>query len=69
MIDEEKQKILDLVGQKWVIRFNNSDGTKNMGLSNSHLTLPGVINTIRSMGGKNIVITDETIFFVDDKED
>ena len=67
MTDEKKQKILDFIGQKWVVYFDNSNGTKNMGMCNSHLMLPDIINKIRKMNGKNIVIRDETIFFVDEK--
>ncbi len=69
MIDDEKQQILDLVGQKWIFEFDMPDGSKGGGICNTHLVLPDIINKIRGRGGKNIVIRDKTIFFVDDKED
>jgi hypothetical protein len=69
MINEEEQKILDVVGQKWTLTFDSAHGTKSMGICNSHLMLPEIVNSIRSTGGKNIVITDETIFFTYDKKD
>ncbi len=66
--NEERDLIIETVGQKWVITFD-ANGTKCMGMCGSHLMLPNMINKIRESGGKNIVITDKTIFFVDDDED
>lgn len=66
--NEDKYLILDVVGQKWVVTFDMPDGTKSMGMCNSHLILPKMIDKIRLDGGKNIVITDKTIFFVDAEE-
>jgi hypothetical protein len=45
------------------------DGSKNGGIANHHHALPSIINKIREMGGKNLVITDKTIFFFDGDED
>ncbi len=67
MKDNEKQKILNLVGDKWVVRFDNADGSRNMGLCNSYHSLPYMVNKIRISGGKNMVITDETVFFYDEE--
>jgi hypothetical protein len=44
------------------------DGSKNGGIANHHHILPLIINKIRVMGGKNIVITDKTIFFFDGED-
>lgn len=69
MTNEERDLILETVGQKWVFTFDRSDGKKCMGMCNSHHGLPDIINKIRESGGKNIVIKDRTIFFVDDDEE
>lgn len=66
---EEKDLILEVIGQKWVVTFDMPDGTKSGGMFNSHLALPSIISKIRSDGGKNIVITDRTIFFVDNEKE
>jgi hypothetical protein len=66
---DEKMLILETVGQKWIMEFTMPDGSKNMGMANSHHSLPIMINKAREMGGKNIIITDKTIFFVDDENE
>jgi hypothetical protein len=67
-METDRDLVLKAVGEKWVVTYCMPDGKKNMGLCNSHLSLPDMIVGIRSSGGKNIVITDKTIFFVDDEE-
>ncbi len=68
MNDTTKEDVLAVCGEKWVVDFINADGTKNMGLCNHHQALPKLIQQIRSQGGKNIKITDQTIFFYDGDE-
>lgn len=63
-----QQEVLDVVGEKWYVTYDQ-DGEKMMGLCNHHQALPKLISHIRSLGGKNIVIVDKTIFFVDDNDD
>ncbi len=66
---DEKMMIINAIGQKWVAEFTMPDGSPNMGICDHHHQLPMFVNTIREMGGKNIVIKDKTILFVDDQED
>lgn len=63
-----QEEVLEVCGEKWVVDFHNPDGSKNMALCNHHQSLPGLIQHIRSVGGKNIIIHDKTIFFYDEEE-
>ncbi len=65
--NEIRDLILKTTNQKWEFTYENSYGAKRNGTCNTHLSLPDMINKIRQDGGKNIVITDKTIFFVDDE--
>jgi hypothetical protein len=65
----DEKLILETVGQKWFFEFTMPDGSKNGGIANHHHAIPFIINKIREMGGKNLVITDKTIFFFDEDED
>lgn len=58
----DKLEELDtILGEKWFIRFINKDGSKKVAIINDYNSIPKVIETLRSMGVVNIVITDETI--------
>lgn len=61
--------VLDVIGEKWIIKCHMPDGTINGGICNSYQGLPHAIETLRAQGCRNIVITDETIFWTDAKGD
>jgi hypothetical protein len=48
------------IGEKWVARYTNKDGSPGMGIGNHPTALPQMVNFILHSGGRNIVITDET---------
>lgn len=67
---ELKDMIIEACGEKWVATFDMPDGTKNMGMTNSHKALATLVNDIRvNFLGKNIVITDHTMLFCDKEEE
>jgi hypothetical protein len=68
MSETTQQQVLDVVGEKWVVIYTK-DNEKMMGMCNHHQALPGLISMIRSDGGKNIIIEDQTIFFVDNNDE
>lgn len=49
------------LSEKWVARYTNQDGSKGMGIGNHVNALPNMVMFILKSGGRNIVITDETI--------
>jgi hypothetical protein len=48
--------------QKWWIDFIDKDGNKNAGLTGDFNQLPLMIANILRAGGRDIVITDKTIY-------
>lgn len=50
------------VGQKWIVNFIDFEGEKSMGITDDYSNLPEMIKFILDTNGKNIVITDETIY-------
>lgn len=48
------------IGEKWVARYKNKDGSAGMGIGNHPSALPQMVAFILKSGGTNIVITDET---------
>ena len=68
MTETTQQAVLDLIGEKWVITYT-VNGEKFMGMCNHNQSLPALIIQIRTSGGKNIAIKDQTVFFVDDSDE
>ncbi len=50
-----------IIGDKWLVKFKNKDGSENMGFANHHGGLPVMINMILNEGGYGITISDETV--------
>ncbi len=65
MTYDEKQQVIDFIGEKWVITFTNEDGSKNMAFCNSYKKIPELIDIIRKHSCRNIIITDKTSLFID----
>lgn len=64
----KEEEILKIIGEKFIARFDMPDGSKNMAICGDHEKLAALIKAIREMKGRNIIITDETLFYFD-KED
>lgn len=60
-----EDEVLRLCGEKWVAHFDTPDGGKSMAITSSCQGLMIMVREIRSLGGRNIVIKDETLFFCD----
>jgi len=54
------------VGQKWVVRYNHSNGEPGMGMTDHYNKLPFVIQLLYEQEAKNIVIEDYTLFKEDE---
>ncbi len=50
------------IGQKWIVRYHEPDGTPGMGMTNHYNNLPIMLRLLLDKGAKNIVIFDKTIY-------
>lgn len=48
-------------GEKWVAKYKDVDGKTSLGICNHHNALSSLVSAILNTGGRDIVITDETI--------
>jgi hypothetical protein len=48
-------------GEKWVAHYKEADGRSGMGICNHYTALSPLVAAIMNSGGRNIVITDESI--------
>lgn len=47
--------------EKWVLRYKEPSGKESMGMCNHFTGLSMLVGMILNNGGRNIVITDETV--------
>jgi hypothetical protein len=52
-----------LLGHKFTFTFNNSDGSPNGGLCNSPEGVLKIIELVKNLGGTDLVIKDESMYF------
>lgn len=52
-----------LLGHKFLFTFNNPDGSPNGGLCDSPEGVLKIINHVKEIGGRDLVIKDETMYF------
>ena len=48
-------------GEKWVAKYKDVDGKVSLGMCNHHNALSPLVSAILNSGGRDIVITDESV--------
>lgn len=67
MNDDKKFIFASLeIAQRYLISFIDKEGNKITGYSDCTQQLPSIINLLRGMGAKNIIIEDRNPFFYDE---